>query len=403
MKRRELLSTMAAALPLSALAQSSGTWKQKVDLPKPYHTESANNRPQVVDRPARAKLEAPAGFRVEEYSSGEYKRPRMMLLGPSGELLLSDSERDGAGSVFLLTLDKSTYKPAGRRKLIANLDRPFGLALYDGYLYVAETTSLKRHKYDAAKMAVGPGQEVVSMKNFGQGHWTRAVIFDEKAKKMYLTIGSASNVDAGEDPMRAAIHRYNPDGSGHEVIATGTRNATSIRLYPGTSKLYAAVQERDALGDDLVPDYLTEIKPGGFYGWPYAYIGPNEDPRRKGEAPDLVKKTLVPDVVLGAHVAVIDFIFHSGKNVPAKYKGGAFLAYHGSWNRSERVGYSVAFIPFKDARPAGPPEDFVTGWMLAPEKREVWGRPVGLLELPDGSMLLTDDGANKVWRISHTG
>jgi glucose/arabinose dehydrogenase len=287
--------------------------------------------------------------------------------------------------------------------LLRGLDRPYGLAFWKEYLYVAETTSLKRYKYDRKTMTAGRGEDVVSMKDFGAGHWTRTVLFDRKGEKMYVGVGSRSNVSPGEPERRAAISRYNPDGSGYELFASGTRNPIGLCWYPGTDTLWAAVQERDALGDDLVPDYFTTIQQGGFYGWPFAYIGPNEDPRNKGQRPDLVKKTIVPDVPLQSHVAVLDCLFYSGKQFPAEYRGGAFLAFHGSWNRSKRVGYSVTFLPYKDGKPSGPVQDFLTGWMLAPDKREVWGRPVGLLELPDGSLLVSDDGGNKVWRISYKG
>src|SRR6185436_13805518 len=232
---------------------------------------------------------------------------------------------------------------------------------------------------DASAMKVaGKGEEVVSLKNFGTGHWTRTVLFDPKGEKMYVTIGSQSNVDAGEDPMRAAIHRYNPDGTGHETFVSGTRNPVGLRFYPGSDTLWATVQERDALGDDLVPDYFTSLKQGGFYGWPYAYIGPNEDPRRKGEKPELGKKAIVPDVMMGAHVAVLDFVFYPGTMFPSEYQGGAFVASHGSWNRSKRVAYDLAFVPFKDGKPTGEPRPFLTGFMLSPESKEVWGRPVGV-------------------------
>jgi glucose/arabinose dehydrogenase len=251
--------------------------------------------------------------------------------------------------------------------------------------------------------AVAPGAEVVSLAGFEKGHWTRTVLFDRKAEKMYLAVGSGSNVDAGEDPRRAAINRYNPDGSGHEIFASGTRNPIGLRWFPGTDTLWAAVQERDALGDDLVPDYFTAIKQGSFYGWPFAYAGPNEDPRRKGEAPDLVRKAIAGDVLLGSHMAVLDFIFYTGKMFPKEFQGGAFLAQHGSWNRSMRCGYNIVFVPFKNQQPAGPPQEFLSGFMLAPEKREVWGRPVGLLQLPDGSLLFSDDGGNKIWRITYKG
>ena len=235
----------------------------------------------------------------------------------------------------------------------------------------------------------------------GQGHWTRSLEIDADAGKLYVGVGSRSNVDAGEPKERAAINRYNPDGSGYEALATGTRNPTAIHFYPGTKNLWASVQERDALGDDLVPDYFTQVQAGGFYGWPFSYFGPNEDPRRKGEAPELVKKTITPDVSLGAHTAVIDWAFYTGNSFPEKYRGGAFLALHGSWNRSKRVGYSVGFVPFKDGKPlVKDVEPFLTGWMIAPEKKEVWGRPTGILVMKDGSLLVSDDGGKKIWRVT---
>ena len=360
-------------------------------LPLPFHSRSVNNRPRIIPRPDGAQLRVPAGFEVEVFAEG-FELARYMALGPKKEILLSYSR---AGIVYVLQPE--------RKKLIEKLDRPYGLAFWKDYLYVAETTSVKRYKYDAKTLTAGPGEEIVNMKDFGRGHWTRHIIFDRAGKKLYLAVGSASNVDAGEPAMRAAIHRFNPDGSGHEPIASGTRNPTAIRFYPGTDQLWAAVQERDLLGDDLVPDYFTAIRTGGFYGWPYAYVGPNEDPRRKGERPDLVTKTIVPDVLLGSHVAVIDAIFYTGHQFPKSYHGGAFLAYHGSWNRSERVGQSVAFLPFKNGKPTGEPEEFLTGWMLGPDRQEVWGRPVGLLELPDGSLLVSEDAGNKVWRVSYRG
>ena len=368
-------------------------------LPEPYHTPSANNGPRVIPRPEGAKLILPKGFQIEVYAEG-FERPRFMLEGASHEILLSDSSE--AGSVYVLQDKDGDFKAESKQKILDGLDRPYGLAFWKDYLYVAEATSLKRYKYDPKGVKVeSKGKEIVSLKPFGKGHWTRTVLFDPNNEKMYLTVGSASNVDAGEDPMRAAIHRYNPDGSGHESVASGVRNAIGLRWYPGSKTLWAAVQERDGLGDDLVPDYFTAINPGSFYGWPYAYIGPHEDPRRKGERPELVAKTLVPDVWLGAHVAVLDALFYTGNQFPIEYQGGAFLAFHGSWNRSQRVGYSVNFIPFKDGKPVAGPKDFLTGFLLDPGKPEVWGRPVGLLQLPDGSLLVSDDGGNKVWRISY--
>ncbi len=362
-------------------------------LPPPFATRSVNNGPKVIEKPGDAELKLPAGFRVGIFAEG-FDKPRYMLQGFAGEILLSDAAADNKGAVYAL-------KGAERKKLIANLDRPYGLALWKDYLYVGEPTSIKRYKYDGNSLTAGPGEEVVSLAGFGKGHWTRSLLFDKDGKKLYVGTGSGSNVAPGEDPRRAAINRYNPDGSGHDILAAGTRNPIGIHWYPGTETLWAAVQERDLLGDDLVPDYFTAIKPGAFYGWPYAYTGPNEDPRNKGLKPDLVARTIAGDVQLGAHVAVLDFLFYTGKQFPAEYQGGAFLALHGSWNRSQRVGQSIAFIPFKNAKPAGEMRQFLTGWMLAPDKREVWGRPVALMQMTDGSLLVSDDGGNKIWHISY--
>ena len=390
-------SVLAIPVIFGGLALAWQQYRQDVKLPPPFHSESVQNRPNVVARPDGAQLRLPQGFTVAEFAV-DLQRPRIMLYAPGGEIFITESVPNG--TVTLLT-DKSGKPLAQRRKLLEGLDRPYGMAWWKDYLYVAETTSVKRYKYDPKTVSVGKGEEIVPMPQFAKGHWTRTIAFDAKGEKMYLGVGSASNVDAGEPEQRAAIARYNPDGTGYELYATGTRNPTSIFFHPTTGDLWASVQERDALGDDLVPDYLTRIKQGGFYGWPYAYFGPNEDPRRKGERPDLVKKTIVPDVSLGAHTAVIDWKFYTGKQFPAKYQGGAFVALHGSWNRSKRVGYSVAFVPMKGGQAAGPVEDFMTGWMLDPSKREVWGRPTGVLVTKDGSLLVSDDGGNKVWRISH--
>ena len=396
MKTGILTIASIALLGAAALA-----WQKAAEpLPPPFHTPSARNRPRVIERPDGASLEVPRGFDVSEYAAG-FERPRYMILGPSGEVLLSDNSREG--KVYVLLDTDKDFQPDERKVLLDGLDRPFGLAFWKDYLYVGKTTSLKRYKYDRASMSVGEGEELVEMSEFGQGHWTRTVLFDPAGEKLYLAIGSRSNVSAGGPPRRAAINRYNPDGSGHEIYAAGTRNPIGLAWYPGTNTLWAAVQERDGLGDDLVPDYFTHIEEGGFYGWPYAYTGPNEDPRRAGEAPELVKKTIRGDVPLQAHLAILDARFYTGSQFPREYHGGAFVACHGSWNRSKRVGYSVIFIPFADGKPTGEVRNFLTGFMRDPASTDVWGRPVGLLQLEDGSLLVSDDGGNKVWRISYTG
>jgi glucose/arabinose dehydrogenase len=384
--------TWKSVAALAAIITAAFAAETQPKLPPPFATPSVNNGPRVIDKPSGAELKLPAGFQVEIFAEG-FERPRYMLQGASGEILVSDASPN-TGSVYAL-------KGKERKKLIANLDRPYGLAIWKDYLYVGEPTAVKRYRYDSKALTAGPGEEVISLAGFGQGHWTRSLLFDREGKKLYVGVGSGSNVSTGEDPRRAAINRYNPDGSGHEILAAGTRNPIGIHWYPGTETLWAAVQERDLLGDDLAPDYFTSIKPGAFYGWPYAYNGPNEDPRNKGQRTDLVAKTIVGDVLLGSHVAVLDFLFYTGKQFPAEYQGGALLALHGSWNRSKRVGQSIAFIPFKNGRPAGDMRQFLTGWMLGPEKREVWGRPVALMQMADGSILISDDGGNKIWRVSY--
>jgi len=368
-------------------------------LPPPGATSSSVNGPKVVDRPDGARLQVPQGFEIEEYATG-FGLPRFMTFGPSGEILLSDSK---TGIVYVLSDKAKAYKDPERKELIRGLTQPYGIAFWKDYVYVGEPESVKRYKYDPKAMTVGPGEEVISLKGCGKGHWTRSLLFDTKGEKLYVGVGSESNVSSGENPLRAAINRYNPDGSGHETFASGTRNPIGLHWYPNTGELWAGVQERDALGDDLVPDYFTHIQQGAFYGWPYAYAGPHEDPRHKDEAPEQVAKTVAGDVLLQSHVAVLDFLFYTGKQFPKQYQGGAFLALHGSWNRSKRVGYEVAFVPFANGKPSGPVQEFLTGWMISPESREVWGRPVAILQLADGSILVSDDGGKKIWRISHKG
>jgi glucose/arabinose dehydrogenase len=367
---------------------------QSTQLPPPFATPSVTNRSRVIEKPADRELKLPAGFSAQVWADG-FDRPRFMLQGSHGEILIADS----SGVVYGVPPGGD---PSARKKLVEGLDRPYGLALWKDYLYVGEPTSVKRYAYDAAALGAGKGEEVISLAGFSRGHWTRSLLFDRAGQKLYVGVGSGSNIDTGEDPRRAAINRYNPDGSGHEIYASGTRNPIGLHWYPDTDVLWAAVQERDGLGDDLPPDYFTHIQQGGFYGWPYAYFGSNEEPRLKGQRPDLVTKTIVPHLSLGAHVAVLDFTFYAGTQFPQEYRGGAFLALHGSWNRSKRVGYSVVFVPFRDGKPSGEPREFLTGWMISPESEEVWGRPVAVLQLNDGSLLVSDDGGKRIWKVSYS-
>jgi glucose/arabinose dehydrogenase len=356
-------------------------------------TPPISNPPTIVPRPAGASIQVPAGFSVDEYAAG-FARPRFMVEGPGGEVLVSDWIANG--SVIAI-------RDSVKKTVISGLDRPYGLALWKEYLYVGEPESLKRYKYDSKTLVAGPGEEVVSMKGFSKGHVTRTILFDERAGKMYLTIGSSGDLVVGDPEMRAAVHRFNPDGTGHETIATGLRNTVGLRFYPGTNQLWGSVEERTDAPGILVADFFTSLKPGGFYGWPYAYVGPHAEPRipEKDRRPDLVAKTITPDVILQPHCAVLDFLFYTGAQFPAEYRNGAFLANHGSTQLEKRIGYSVSFVPFKNGKPAGAVRDFATGWMLGPDKKEVWGRPVALLQLRDGSVLLSDDGGKVIWRISY--
>ncbi len=351
------------------------------------------NGPTIVPRPAGAQIKVPAGFSVEEYASG-FARPRFMVEGPGGEVIVSDSIANG--SVLAV-------RAGVKKTLLSGLDRPYGVGLWKEYLYVAEPETLKRYKYDSKTLTAGPGEEVVSMKGFSKGHVTRTILFDEKAGKLYLTIGSSADLVTGDPEMRAAVHRFNPDGTGHEVISTGLRNTVGLRLVPGTTQLWATVEERNDAPNVVVADFFTSLKPGGFYGWPYAYVGPNADPRiaEKDQKPEMVKQAIKPEIVLEPHIAVLDFLFYTGSQFPAEYRNGAFLANHGSAQTEQRVGYSVSFVPFKKGKPAGPVRDFATGWMLGADKKEVWGRPVGLLQMKDGSMLVSDDGGRVIWRVSY--
>src|SRR3954453_12907338 len=263
-----------------------------------------SNAPTIVPRPAGAQIKVPAGFSVDEYAAG-FARPRFMVEGPGGEVLVSD---------FIANGSVIAVRDGAKKVLLSGLDRPYGLALWKEYLYVGEPETLKRYKYDSKTLVAGPGEEIVSMAGFSKGHVTRTILFDGRAGKMYLTVGSSADLVTGDPEMRAAVHRFNPDGTGHEVIATGLRNTVGLRFYPGTTQLWATVEERNDAPDVVVADFFTSLKPGGFYGWPYAFIGPHADPRiaEKDLRPHLVAKSIAPEIVLQPHTAVLDFLFYNG-------------------------------------------------------------------------------------------
>jgi glucose/arabinose dehydrogenase len=279
---------------------------------------------------------------------------------------------------------------------------PFGMAFQGDYLYVANTGSLVRYKYTRGDLkAQGPPEKLLDFPV--GGHSTRNIVFNRAGTKMYIAVGSQSNNTAGEDCRRAAILEFNPDGSGYRVYASGIRNPVGLTLQPGTDTVWTAVNERDNLGDDLVPDYATSVKDGGFYGWPYSYIGQNPDPRYVGAFPELVKRAIVPDVLIPAHSAALGIAFYTGAAFPQRYRNGAFVALHGSWNRSSSSGAKVVFFPMVNGKP-GPLEDFLAGFVMndgeGGRQIERWGRPVGVTQAPDGSLLVSDDGGNRIWKVS---
>jgi glucose/arabinose dehydrogenase len=396
--------TQTASQPSAATTASSAQRHYNLtpaSLPPPNASPDAVNPPNVIPKPAGAELRLPQGFEASTFAEGGFVRPRWMALAPNGDVFVADSE---AGSIIILRDTNRDGVAEERFTFATGLKQPFGMAFWRDYFYVGNTDAVVRFRYQTGQTkAEGQFEKIADLPGKGyREHWTRNVIFSPDGSKMYVTVGSESNVSVEPDPMRAAIMEYNPDGTGKRIIASGTRNPIGLSFNPTTHSLWAAVQERDRLGDDLVPDYVTEIRGGGFYGWPYAYAGQNVDPRRKGERSDLVSKTIVPDVLIEAHSAVLGLVFYEGKMFPEEYRGRAFVALHGSWNRSRRTGYKIISIPFKNGKATGGYDDFLTGWMLGEDNKDVWGRPVGLLVLPDGSMLITDDGANKIWRVTYS-
>ena len=381
--KRAILVLLAVALPAAAQLQHHDV--RIANLPQPFATPSAGNPPRVVAQPAGAQLTVPPGFRIAIWAQG-FENPRNMILSPAGDVLVADTQ---AGRI----IGFRGADPKQRYVIDPQCTEPFGMAYRGPQLFVGCEDSVVR---------VGPSGKVAKVLDLpAGGHSTRNVIFNRDQSKLYIAVGSRSNVsDETADPLRAAITEINPDGSGQRTFASGLRNPVGLAWNPANGTLWTAVNERDGLGDDLVPDYITEVKQGAFYGWPFSYLGKNEDPRRKGERPDLVKRAIPPSLLIRAHSAALGLAFYNGRMFPEKYRGGAFVALHGSWNRSRRVGYSVVHVPFRDGQPAGGYDDFVIGWAPDPAKREVWGRPVGVLVLADGSLLIADDGGNVIWRVT---
>ncbi|HTW30164.1 MAG TPA: c-type cytochrome [Candidatus Sulfotelmatobacter sp.] len=378
------------------------------DLPQPYATTSSNNGAELVARPENVWPVALPGFKVELYASG-LKNPRWLRTAPNGDVFLAESE---AGRIRVFRGITSDGKPETVSIFAEGLKRPYGIAFYPPgpnpqWVYVGNTNEVIRFPYHNGDMkASGPSEHIADLPS-GGGHWTRAVEFSPDGKRMFVAVGSASNDDDTDthpaEKDRADILVCDVSNCQLKAYAYGIRNCGGgIKIDPKTGELWASTNERDALGDNLVPDYITHVEEGGFYGWPWWYIGPHQDPRQQGKHPELKDKVIVPDVLLQPHNASLEFVFYDGAQFPVEYKGDIFASEHGSWNRAVRTGYEVIRVPLHQTGHAtGEYEDFLSGFVLPDGK--VWGRPVGITVAQDGSLLVSDDGSGSIWRVSYTG
>jgi glucose/arabinose dehydrogenase len=374
------------------------------DLPAPYATESATNGPKIVARPANAWPVAPKGFTVQLYATG-LNNPRLMRTAPNGDIFLAETS---AGDIKVFRGTSPQGKPEQVQVFATGLNTPFGIAFYPlgpnpQWVYVANMDSVVRFPYHNGDLtATGPLQHLDDLPSGGH-HRSRDIQFSPDGKHMFVSVGSQENVsDAPSEFHRADILEYDPDGSNVRVYASGIRNPVGIAIDPKTGELWCSVNERDGLGNDLVPDYITHVTEGGFYGWPWWYMGGHQDPRFPGKHPELKGKVITPDVILQPHNASLEMTFYEGRQFPAEYRGDIFAAEHGSWNRSPRAGYEVIRVPLhQTGHSNGAYEDFLTGFVVDDES--VWGRPVGVTVASDGSLLVSDDASGSIWRIVYTG
>jgi glucose/arabinose dehydrogenase len=421
----------AAADPVLTGKNAFGSWQldkpgttrliRPQDLPALGATPSSANMSRVVPRPAGAVPQVPAGFKIELFAEG-LSGPRIIRVAPNGDIFVAETR---AGRIRVLRAANGAAKPEANEIFASGLSRPFGIALYPAdhpqWVYVANTDSVVRFPYRPGDLKASSGPEtIVADLPHGSGHSTRDIVFTPDGKRMLVSVGSAGNVGegmgrppsgleawAGEHPLgaawgyevdRAAVLSFDPSGKDKKLFATGIRNCVGLAMQPnGTA--WCSTNERDGLGDDLVPDYVTRVKENAFYGWPWYYLGANEDPRHRGERPDLKDKITVPDVLIQAHSASLGLTFYDGSNFPAEYRGDVFAAEHGSWNRAKRTGYKIIRIRLKEGVPTGEYEDFVTGFVL--NDNDVWGRPVGVAVAHDGALLISEDGNGTIWRVSH--
>jgi glucose/arabinose dehydrogenase len=376
------------------------------DLPQPYATKSSAVFSRPVARPSNLWPQAPAGFKVGLYST-DLRAPRTIVKAPNGDLFVVETN---AGKVMVLRGMSANGKAEQTEEFASGLRLPFGIAFYPRganpqYVYVGDTDAVVRFPYQNGDLkARGPMEVVVPNLPAGPNHFARGVAFSLDDKQMFISVGSHNNItDTDKDNSefhRADILVASPDGSNLRVYATGIRNGSGITVDPKTGELWTSVNERDEIGDNLPPDYITHVQDGGFYGWPWYYIGGHEDPRLAGKHPELKNKVIVPDVLLEPHDASLNITFYEGKEFPKQYRGQLFAAEHGSWNRSIRTGYEVIMVPMKNGKAVGDYEDFLTGFVLP--DGSCWGRPVGVAVAEDGSLMVTDDGSNSVWRVTYS-
>ena len=379
------------------------------DLPPPYASKSVDSGPDEIPRPRDASPKVPQGFKVTIYAAG-FDYPRLIRTAPNGDVFLAESH---TGEIKVLRGIDPEGKTARVSTFARRLEKPFGIAFYPPgsspqWVYLGNTDSVVRFPYRSGDLeARGPAQPIADLPGGGHlrggGHWTRDIAFSNDGKKMFASVGSYSNVAEGNarETDRADILEFNPDGSGQRIYASGIRNAVGIAVHPKTGQLWASVNERDGLGDNLPPDYITHVEEGGFYGWPWWYIGEHLDPRHRDDHP-APRKVLVPDVLVQPHNASLEMVFYEASQFPAKYRGGIFAAQHGSWNRALRTGYEIVFVPLDEkGQASGVYEDFMTGFVTS--RGDVWGRPVGVAVAHDGSLLVSDDTGKVVWRVTYEG
>lgn len=391
----------AAAAPPASQEPGQRFEVSPENLAEPHATPSAFNPPEAIARPKGTLPRVPQGFSVNEFAYG-IEHPRWMAVAPNGDVFLAepnggkvtvlrDADHDGIAE------EKSTY--------ITGLNRPHGLAFHNGALYIGDIRAVWRVPYETGDLEAKERTPLTRPGALGTPgyHWTRNIAFSPDGQSFFVAVGSASNVNEEPAPF-ASVQRLNADGSNQTTFAAGLRNAVGIAFYPGTNNLYVVVNERDGMGDGLVPDYLTRIEEGQFYGWPYAYIGQHPDPDFGAKRPDLVEKTVTPDLLFESHSAPLGLVFYDAAQFPDAYRGGAFVALHGSWNANTPTGYKVVFVPFENGAPKGYYENFMTGfWAAGEDHAQVWGRPAGLAIAQDGSLLIADDTGKVVWRVAYTG